>query len=427
MQALQRLLIGGLFLVWAVQTAAAGELPTAKPKDVGLDADKIQQAHDAVKALIDKKEMAGAVVAIARKGKVVMFEAQGEMEAGSGKPMKPDAIVRIYSMTKPITTVAAMILVDEGKIGLDDPVSKYLPEFKELRVHAGKDKSDETVEAKREVTIRDLMRHTSGLTYGVFGNSPVDQLYKKVGIFAPGDSLQDMMTKLGKVPLMYQPGTRWHYSVSTDVLGRVVEVASGHPLDEFFVERIFKPLDMKDSGFFVPEDKLDRFAANHGLDKEKKLTATETAAKSRYRTKPKLLSGGGGCVSTARDYLRFCQMLLNGGELDGVRLLKKETVAEMTKNQLPEEAMKAKNGGKADVGDGFGLGFGVRVGQDNKMTGAFVGEYNWGGAASTHFWIAPKQELIVVALEQFMPNRPKLAQAIKPLVYAAVRDKEAAN
>jgi CubicO group peptidase (beta-lactamase class C family) len=342
--------------------------------------------------------------------------------------LRGELLSRILSMTKPITTVAAMMLVDEGKIGLDDPVSKYLPEFKELRVHAGKDKSDETVEAKRQVTIRDLMRHTSGLTYGVFGNSPVDQLYKKVGIFAPGDTLQDMMTKLGKVPLLYQPGTRWHYSVSTDVLGRIVEVASGQPLDEFFAERIFKPLDMKDSGFFVAEDKLDRFAANHGLDKEtKKLTATETAAKSRYRTKPKLLSGGGGCVSTARDYLRFCQMLLNGGELDGVRLLKKETVAEMTKNQLPEEAMKAKNGGNAEVGDGFGLGFGVRVGKDNKTAGQFVGEYNWGGAASTHFWIAPKQELVVVALEQFMPNRPMLARAIKPLAYAAVMDKAAAN
>ena len=399
---------------------SAGELPTAKPAEVGLDADKIQQARDAVKALIDKKEMAGAVVAVARKGKVVMFEALGEMEAGSGKAMRPDAIVRIYSMTKPITTVAAMILVEEGKVGLDDPVSKYLPEFKSLRVHAGK--GDETVEAMREPTVRDLTRHTSGLTYGVFGNSPVDQLYKKAGVLARGDSLQDMVTKLGKVPLMHQPGTRWHYSVSTDVLGRVVEVASGKALDEVFADRIFKPLDMKDTAFSVPDDKLDRFAANHGLDKKKTLTATETAEKSRYRAKPKMLSGGGGLVGTARDYLRFCQMLLNGGDLDGVRLLKKETIAEMTKNQLPEEAMKAKNGGKADVGDGFGLGFGVRVGKDDPSRASFVGEYNWGGAASTHFWIAPRQELIVVALEQFMPNRPKLLVAVKPLIYQAVKE-----
>ena len=412
--------LGVLVLVVAVPWAAAAELPTAKPKDVGLDADKLQQAHDAVRALIDTNEIAGAVVAVARKGKVVVSEALGESEAGSGKPMKTDAIFRIYSMTKPITTVAAMILADEGKIGLDDPVSKYLPEFKDRRVHTGR--GDGTVEAKREITVRDLMRHTSGLTYGVFGNSPVDQLYKKAGIFAPGDNLQDMMTKLGKLPLMYEPGTRWQYSVSTDVLGRIVEVASGKPLDEFFAERVFKPLDMKDSGFFVPGDNADRLTASHGLDKDKKLTATEKADKSRFRSKPRLLMGGGGGVSTARDYLRFCQMLLNGGELDGVRLLKQETVAEMTRNQLPEEAMKAKNGGNVEVGEGFGLGFGVRVGKDDPAAGRFVGEYYWGGAASTHFWIAPKQELIVVALEQFQPSRPLLQQAIKPLIYQAVKD-----
>jgi CubicO group peptidase (beta-lactamase class C family) len=421
MRTMKRVLFGLLVVMMAARFAAAGELPTAKPKDVGLDADKIQKAHDAVQALIDKKEMAGAVIAVARKGKVVMFEALGESEAGSGKPMKTDAIVRIFSMTKPITTVAAMMLVEDGKIKLDDPVSKYLPEFKDRRVHTGK--GDETVEAKREITVRDLMRHTSGLTYGIFGNTPVDQLYKKVGVFAAGDTLQDMMTKLGKVPLLYEPGTRWHYSVSTDVLGRIVEVASGKALDEFFAERIFKPLDMKDSGFFVPKDKFDRLAATHGIDaKEKKLTVTETADKSSYRTKPKWLSGGGGGVSTARDYLRFCQMLLNGGELDGVRLLKKETVAEMTRNQLPEEAMKAKNGGNAEVGEGFGLGFGVRVGKDDPTMGRAVGEYYWGGAASTHFWISPKQELVVVALEQFLPNRPMLQQAIKPLIYQAAKE-----
>ncbi len=409
-----------LFALAAAPFAAAGELPTAKPKEVGLDADKLQQAHDAVQALIGKKEMAGAVIAVARKGKVVVFEALGESEAGSGKPMKTDAIVRIFSMTKPITTVAAMILADDGKLGLDDPVSKYLPEFKGLRVQSGD--GDETVEAKREVTVGDLMRHTSGLTYGIFGDTAVDKRYLKAGVFAPDDTLQDMMTKLGKLPLLYQPGTRWHYSVSTDVLGRVVEVASGKALDEFFAERIFKPLDMKDSGFFVPEEKLGRFAAVHGFDKDKKLTVTETADKSRYKSKPKWLSGGGGGVSTARDYLRFCQMLLNGGELDGVRLLKKETVAEMTRNQLPEEAMKEKNGGRADVGDGFGLGFGVRVGKDDPAAGKAVGEYYWGGAASTHFWISPKQELVVVALEQFMPNRPTLQQAIKPLIYQAAKE-----
>jgi CubicO group peptidase (beta-lactamase class C family) len=418
MRTTYRLLFVVLTALAAAPLAPASELPTARPGDVGLDADKIRQAHDAVRALIDKKEVAGAVVAVARKGKVVVFEALGESEAGSGKAMKTDAIVRIYSMTKPVTTVAALILVEDGKVALDDPVSKYLPEFKGLRVHTGA--GDETVEAKRDITVRDLMRHTSGLTYGVFGDTPVDRLYKKAGVLtSPGDTLQDMMTKLGRLPLLYQPGTRWHYGVSTDVLGRVVEVASGKGLNEFFAERIFKPLDMRDSGFFVPEEKLGRFAAVHGLYKDRKLTVAEAADKGRYKAKPKLLSGGGGCVSTARDYLRFCQMLLNGGELDGVRLLRKETVAAMTRNQLPEEAMRAKNGGSAAVGDGFGLGFGVRVGKDDPEAGKAVGEFYWGGAASTHFWIAPKQELVVVALEQFMPSRPALQQAIKPLIYQA--------
>jgi CubicO group peptidase (beta-lactamase class C family) len=416
-QITKRLLLGVLVVLLLTRWAVSAELPTAKPAEVGLDPDKIHKATEAVRALIEKKEMAGAIVAVACKGKVVLFEAFGESEAGSGKAMRTDAILRIYSMTKPITTVAAMILVEEGKLGLDDPVSKYLPEFKALRVHTGK--GDETVEARREVTVRDLTRHTSGLTYGVFGNSPVDQLYRKAGVLARGDSLPDLITKLGKLPLMYQPGTRWQYSVSTDVLGRVVEVVSGQGLDVFFAEGIFKPLDMKDSGFLVPRDKLSRFAANHGFDTKKKLTVTETAEKSGYTRPPRMLSGGGGCVSTARDYLRFCQMLLNGGELDGVRLLKKATVAEMTRNQLSEEAMKAKNGGNAEVGEGFGLGFGVRVGKDAPAAGRAVGEYYWGGAASTHFWISPRQELAVVALEQFMPNRGLLQQAVKPLIYQA--------
>jgi len=420
MPSTKQLWISGLFALLTTPFAFAGELPTASPREAGLDTDKIREVHVAVQSLIAKKEMAGAVIAVVRKGKVAVFEGFGECEAGSGRAMKRDAIVRIFSMTKPITTVAAMILADEGKIALDDSVSKYISEFKDRPVSTGK--GEETVEAKREVTIRDLMRHTSGLSYGS-GMSPVDQLYKKLTVMDRADTLQAMMSKLGKIPLMHQPGERWHYSVSTDVLGRVVEIASGKGLDEFFAERIFKPLDMKDSGFFVPDDKLDRFAANHGIDaKDKTLIVTETAEKSRYRTKPKLLSGGGGGVSTARDYLRFCQMLLNGGELEGVRILKKESVAEMTRNQLSEEAMKAKNGGRSDFGDGFGLGFGVRVGKDDPIGSRKVGEYYWGGAASTHFWISPKQELAVVALEQFMPNRPKLQQTIKPLIYQALKD-----
>ncbi len=422
MQGVKRLLVCVLVWLWTAQFVAA-QLPMARPDSVGMDAKKLEDAREAVQKLIDDKQVAGAILLVARHGKVVELDALGYQDADAGKPMKTDTIVRIYSMSKPITTVAAMMLVEEGKLQLDDPVSKYLHEFKALRVHTGK--GDETVEAKREVTVRDLMRHTAGLTYGVFGNSPVDQLYKKNRILDPGDTLEDMVKKLGKIPLQYQPGTRWHYSVAVDVLGRLVEVASGKPFDEFLAERIFKPLDMKDTAFYVPADKLDRFAASNGPGEGGKFKVTEPVAKSRFRNKPKLLSGGGGLTSTAHDYYRFCQMMLNGGELDGKRLLKKETVAEMTRNQLPEEAMKAKNNGSADVGDGFGLGFGVRVGKDNPATGSMVGEYSWGGAASTHFWIAPRQDLIVIALEQYMPFNNRLAQTVKPIVYQAIVDKPA--
>jgi CubicO group peptidase (beta-lactamase class C family) len=257
-------------------------------------------------------------------------------------------------------TVAAMTLYEEGRFQLDDPIGKYLPELKGLRVHTGK--GDETVPAHREVTIRDLMRHTSGLTYGFMSNTPVDRLYRERKVLADSnDDLAAFVTKLGKLPLLYQPGTRFNYSVSADVLGRLVEVVSGKPLDEFFAERIFKPLDMKDTGFFVREDKLEHLAATYGPGDKSGLKVTDVPARSRYRTKPKLLSGGGGLVSTARDYLRFCQMMLNGGELEGTRILKDETVKEMTRNQLPKEAARYGVMGQTKVG--FGLGFAVLIGE----------------------------------------------------------------
>jgi CubicO group peptidase (beta-lactamase class C family) len=352
---------------------------------------------------------------VVRHGKVVQLDALGQMDIEAGKPMQPETIFRIYSMTKPITTVAAMLLWEEGRFQLDDPVAKYLPELKGLRVHAGK--GDETVAAHREMTIRDLMRHTSGLTYGVFSNTPVDQLYKEMQILDPDSSLAEMVEKLGKLPLLHQPGTRFHYSVSTDVLGRLVEVVSGKPLDEFFQERIFRPLDMKDTGFFVPEDKLARLAANYGPG----LQVIDAPGQSRYRTRPKRLSGGGGLVSTARDYLRFCQMLVQGGDLQGTRLLRPETVQQMTTNQLPKEALPLRILDIPMPGVGFGLGFSVRLADVNPVLGV-PGEFGWGGAASTHFWIAPKQELVVIVLQQYMPFTPRLETALKPILYEALKN-----
>jgi CubicO group peptidase (beta-lactamase class C family) len=419
MRALKSIVLAILMVLTTVPARAA-ELPTASPESVGLSSAKLNEARQAVQSLVDQKEIAGAVLVVARRGKVVQLDAVGVMDVGSGKPMKPDTIFRIFSMTKPVTTVAAMILVDEGKIQLDDPVAKYLPEFKDLRVHTGK--GDETVDVKRPMTVRDLMRHTSGLTYAFAGSTPVEQLYQKSKVLDPGDSLQELVAKLGKIPLLHQPGTRFQYSVSTDVLGRVVEVASGKSLDAFFEERIFKPLDMKDTGFWVPEAKLARFPAVHGGSKGE-LKVTETAADSRYRKKPVFLSGGGGLVSTARDYLRFCQMLLNGGELDGARLLRKETVQSMIQNQLPDEAMPVSIGPLKLPGTGFGLGFGVVVTADKTKPVGAIGEYFWGGAASTHFWISPSHELAVVVMEQYMPFNQRLQAAVKPIVYQAVAEK----
>lgn len=386
--------------------AWAEEIPTTTPEKVGLSSAKLEKVKSVAQTMIDKKETAGTLILVARHGKVALVEAQGMMDIEAGKPMQADTIFRIYSMTKPITTVAAMMLVEEGRLQLDDPVSKFLPEFKGLRVHDGK---GDTVPAQREITIRDLMRHTSGLTYGFDEKTSVDKLYRENKVMAPGDSLTDLIAKLGKLPLLYQPGTRFNYSVSTDVLGRVVEVVSRQALDEFFQERVFKPLDMKDTGFSVPKDKLARFSACYGPGDNGALKVSDEPAKSRYLKQPAFLSGGGGLVSTGRDYLRFCQMIAGGGELQGTRLLKKETVAQMTSNQLSDEAMKH---GVFSTQVGFGFGYSV----------AANGEYGWGGAASTHFWISPKQDVIVIALQQFMPFHNRLETALKPVIAGAVVD-----
>jgi len=409
-------------LVAAVPLAAA-ELPTAKPEEVGLSSAKLRQAHAAVRQLIKDRQVAGAITLVARHGKIAFFEAQGVRDVATGKPMTKDTICRFYSMTKPVTTVAAMMLWEEGRFKLDDPLSKYLPEFKEVKVYdSGKGDDMKLVAARRPVTVRDLMRHTSGLTYGVFSNSPVDELYRKNQVFGPNNTLPAMVEKLGRLPLLYQPGTRFHYGVSTDVLGRLVEVLSKKSLDEFFQERIFKPLDMKDTGFSVPADKQDRFAATHGRKDKGQLIVTDAPAKSSFLKKPVFLSGGGGLVSTARDYARFCQMLLGGGQLDGRRILKAKTVALMTKNQLPDEAMPLTILGVRREGVGFGLGFSVRVAASKTDPGSRVGEYGWGGAASTHFWISPKEDLFVIALQQFMPFDTTLQTKLKPLIAAAIQD-----
>ncbi|MHC4085532.1 MAG: serine hydrolase domain-containing protein, partial [Planctomycetota bacterium] len=331
--------------------AHAKQIPITSPEDVGMSTEKLTQVKPAVQAFIDNEKIAGASVIVARKGKIVLFETLGMMDKEAKKPMKQDTILRFYSMTKPVTSVAAMMLYEEGKLKLDDPVSKYIPEFKGLKVYV---ESGKHAEQEREMSVRDLFRHTSGLTYGFFGNTPVDKMYRAGSVFDWDSSLQDMIDKLSEIPLLYQPSTKWHYSVSTDVLGYLVQKISGQSLDKFFRTRIFKPLKMKDTAFHVPAKKVDRFAVCYGPNLTGGLRIVDDPNKSRYLKKPSILSGGGGLVSTARDYIQFCQMLLNKGRLDGKQLLRPETVEMMTTNQLPDSVRRGKDGG-------FGLGFSVRL------------------------------------------------------------------
>jgi len=402
----------------------AYQLPTAAPEQVGLSAEKLSRTQSAIQKLVDEERIAGGIVAVARRGKVVQFETCGMMDIEDQKPMRRDTIFRIYSMSKPITSVAAMILYEEGKIKLDDPVSKYIPQFKKLDVVADPDAEEVTaVPAEREMTVRDLMRHTSGLTYGIFGNTNVDKLYRKsIQLSAGGETLNRMTEKLAAIPLLYQPGSKWHYSVSTDVLGRVVEVASGQSLDKFLADRIFKPLGMEDTAFYVPADKIGRFSTNYGPDPQGGLRPIDEPETTRYAKIPSFFSGGGGLVSTASDYMRFCLMLLNKGRVGDGRLLKAETVEVMTKNQLPEQAFPIGSGERAGVG--FGLGFSVRVDRSSAASASRVGEYGWGGMASTHFWISPNDEMAVVVLTQHIPYSNQAERAVKPIVYDAILNSE---
>jgi len=379
----------------------AGELAVASPKDLGMSAEKLAGVKTAVQGLVDDKKVAGATVVVARRGRIAFFETFGMMDIEAKKPMAKDSILRFYSMTKPIASVALMMLYEEGKIKLDEAVSKYAPQFEDLKVYS----ESGNVDAKRAVTVRDLLRHTSGLTYGFFGNTAVDKMYREKAVFDWQGNLEDMADKLSEIPLLYQPGTRWHYSVSTDMVGYLIEKVSGQPLDEFFQKRIFEPLGMKDTAFHVPAEKVDRFAVCYSLA----LIVSDDPAKSRYLKKPAMRSGGGGLVSTAPDYLRFCQMLLNKGQLDGKRLLRTETVEMMTRNQLPEGVTRGDSGG-------FGLGFSVRT-EDGKFP---KGEYGWGGMASTHFWISPRHDLIVIALSQRIPFSGQLENAVKPIIYDSI-------
>ena len=406
-------------------------LPTAKPESVGMSSERLDRIKTMIQREIDADRTPGAVVMIARKGKLVYSEAIGYQDKTAGKPLKKDAIFRIYSMTKPLASVAAMMLVEEGRLQLTDPVSKYLPPFAKMEVLAT-DKDGKTVRepAKRPITIHDLFRHTAGLAYGEFSAVPeLKAAYAEAGLFQPGGIVAEsrMITPeqftngIAKAPLVHQPGTTWEYSMAVDVLGRVVEAVSGQRLSAFMEEGLFRPLKMVDTGFVVPSAKWDRIA--EPLAKNP-LTGTANDAMLDVKLQPLNDSGGGGAVSTAADYLRFCQMMLDGGKLDGKRFLSPTTVRFMASDHLGSRPGMPFTPGALLMGvEGytFGLGFMVRQGPGLAGVPGSEGEFMWAGAGGTFFWIDPKEQLAVVYMAQ-TPGAilPVYRRFIKQLVAAAI-------
>jgi CubicO group peptidase (beta-lactamase class C family) len=380
------------------QTAlAAGPqpLPSAKAENVGMSTERLTRLSEGMKSLVDQGRLAGVVTMVARHGKVIEFEAIGKRDIAANLPMQKDSIFRIYSMTKPITGVAMMMLFEEGKWQLNDPVAKYVPEFADLKVY-GTDANGNVVlkDQAHPVTMRELMSHTGGFTYGYFSNTPVDKLQREADVLNVNNTLEEMIKRVAKLPLNAQPGSEWHYSISVDIQGYIVQKLSGMPFEEFLEKRIFKPLNMVDTGFYVPADKLKRLAEYYSYGKDGRLEVVRGGINHDFSAKPAFSSGGGGLVSTATDYMRFCQMLLNGGKLDGVRLLSPRSVELMRTNVLPP-AMPTLS-----PGAGFGLDFAVYT--DVVAAGGYYGKgtYYWGGAAGTWFWIDPTDELIVIGMIQ---------------------------
>jgi len=404
----------------------AQEFPTEKPEAAGMSSERLERISKAVQQGIDDKRITGAVTLVARHGHVVWFKAQGLSDREAGKPMRADSIFRICSMSKPITSVAVMMLYEEGKFLLEDPISKYLPEFKDPKVLVKPTNGQPyTIPATREITIRDLLRHTSGLTYN--WNENLGPLYEKAnvahGLLPYDGTIGDNVKRLAPLPLLFNPGERFEYSLGVDVLGRLVEVVSGKPLDEFFRTRIFEPLGMKDTSFFPPENKLDRLTTAYtyydgkGLNRFPDTPINEGSftysADYPYKGAKKLFSGGAGLTSTGEDYARFCQMMLNGGKWGNTRLLSRKSVELMTHDQL----------GKIGPDQGFGLGFGLDGAKAPLAELGTPGSYNWGGFFYTGFIIDPKEELVVVFMGQLHPTGGlMLDRQVQELAYAAIID-----
>jgi CubicO group peptidase (beta-lactamase class C family) len=428
-------LLAGLLMVagahWTQAQQANSKAPETagiKPEALGFSSERLERLHAVMQQEVDQKQLAGIVTILARHGKVVEERTYGKKDIASGAPMTRDTIFRIFSMTKPVTGAAMMILYEEGKWHPLDPVSKYIPEFAHLKVFKGVDDSGKMIleDPVHPPTMHELMTHTAGFTYGFFGNTLVDKMYLDEHVWQ-SQSLQEMIDKLAKIPLLYQPGTRWVYGASMDIQGYIVEKLSGQSLPDFMQQRIFGPLGMKDTGFFVPPEKRNRFATLYasGPNGELVVNQTPTAPADDYATQPSMPSGGGGMVSTAEDYLRFAQMLLNGGELEGVRILAPATVGLMTSNHLAPNLMTGEFSiGPVTIRPGLGWGYDCAVYTDPLEADEVVGKgtFFWLGAADTWFWVDPTNDLIFVGMTQrrIGPGEPNVEALSQPMVYQAL-------
>ena len=402
------------------------EIPEAKPESVGFSAERLARLDSGMKALVDSKKLAGMVTVLARHGKIVDAKTYGYADVAGQKAMQNDTIVRIYSMTKPITGVAMMMLYEEGKWKPSDPIARYIPEFRDLKVYTGVDKDGKPALDKpaHAPTMGELMSHSAGFTYGFFGSTPVDKMYQEADLLnAP--NLQEFINRVAKLPLLYQPGEGWVYSVSVDIQGYLVEKLSGKPFADFLRERIFQPLGMKDTGFYVPADKLDRVASIYQSDVN--AGAAAMPKDPGIGSPPGLPSGGGGLYSTAGDYLRFAQMVLNGGELNGVRLLAPSSIELMRTNHVSDEVKAARKFGIGlyQMQPGLGFGYDFAILEDPPKLGSTAGKgtFLWDGVAGTWFWIDPSNDVVFVGIVQrwlMAPGAPDVENLSRALTYQAL-------
>ena len=413
----------------AQQAASNGpatfDFTVVKPESVGFSSERLERLHTLMQQQVDQKQLPGIVTILARHGKVVDYRVYGQRDMASGAPMTKDAIFRAFSMTKPITAVAMLILYEQGQWLPMDPISKFIPEFAHLRVFKGTDAAGNIIleEPVHPPTMQELLTHSAGFTYGFFGNSPVDKEYEKAAVMQ-SKSLQEMIDKLAKIPLMYQPGSRWAYSASMDIQGYIVEKLSGQSLPDFMQEHIFKPLGMKDTGFFVPAEKRSRFVTMYRSD-DKGVVVPAPGFGGEYAAQPTMPSGGGGSVSTAEDYFKFAEMLANGGELNGVRIVSPAAVQLMSSNHLAPNLLTGEFGiGPHTMRPGFGYGYNCAVVFDPPAANLPEGRgtFFWDGAAGTWFWVDPANDVVFVGMIQRLlgPMSPNVEYWSRSVVYQAL-------